>query len=413
MNEETIYILKRKIKAFINSLAYHMCRQMFPIKKNKIVMWTFEGSGSYGCSPRYIAEEILKRNRQGLTDFEIVWLVNDINKANQSNQQFPTEIRKVQSNLWSRAYHLSTAGFWIANTRTFYGTVKRKGTTYFQTWHGSLALKPIGKYRGDKFSRIAYIVSAADSKLMDYAISGSHYCKHMWRDGLVYDGEILLTGTPRCDVLFNCVTEKHIQLRKEYNIPIDAKIMLYAPTFRGGSQSTVRSVNAKESSIDFKRLINALEQRFGGQWYIFLRLHPQLAAQMEKMPISEDSDKLIDVSQRPDMCEIMAATDAMITDYSSAIFEGFLTGQFSFIYADDLEEYIADRGILMFKLDEIPFPVARNNDELIKNILEFDDKVYAQKSAQFIENHGIIEDGHASERVVDILERVFNKSAIQ
>ena len=398
-DSEQIYILKRKIKAFLHSLVYYMCH-IFPIKKNKVVMWTFEGSGGYGCSPRYIAEEILKRNKQGITNLEIVWLVNDLSK------EFPAEIKKVKSSLWTRAYHLSTARFWVSNTRTFYGTVKRSGTTYFQTWHGTLALKPIGKYRGENFSKMAYLVSEADSKLMDYATAGSEWCKKMWRDGLVYDGDILLTGTARCDVLFNSVNEKHLQLRQEYNIPTEAKILLYAPTFRGGSQSTVRSVNTKAVSIDFKRLIAALEKRFGGQWYVFLRLHPQLAAQMDKMPVGEDSDRLIDVSKRPDMNEIMASTDAMITDYSSCIFEGFLTGQFGFIYADDIDEYIADRGILMFKLDEIPFSVAKNNDELIENILNFDEEAYATKVAQFTESNGIIEDGRASEKIVDVIERL-------
>ena len=397
INDEKKYIIKRKIKAFMHSLIYYVC-QVFPIKKNKIVMWTFEGAGGYGCSPMYIAEEILKRNRQGLTNFEIVWLVNDINKP------FPAGIKKVKNNLWSRAYHLSTAKFWIANTRTFYGTVKRKATTYFQTWHGTVSLKPIGKMRGEKFSKIAYLVSAADSKLIDYALAGSHWCKNTWPDGLVYDGEILLTGTPRCDVLINSVKEKHIQLRKENELPLNAKILLYAPTFRGGSQSTVRSVNTKAVSIDFKRVIKALETRFGGQWYIFLRLHPQLAAKIDKMPIDEDSDRLIDVSQRPDMCEIMAATDAMITDYSSAIFEGFLTGQPCFIYADDLKDYIEDRGSLAFDLNEIPFSVAQSNDELIANILTFDEKIYATDSSNFIQKVGIIEDGHASKRIVDFLE---------
>ena len=103
-DSEQIYILKRKIKAFLHSLIYYVCH-VFPIKKNKVVMWTFEGSGGYGCSPRYIAEEILKRNRQGLTDLDIVWLVNDLSK------EFPAEIKKVKSSLWTRAYHLSTARF--------------------------------------------------------------------------------------------------------------------------------------------------------------------------------------------------------------------------------------------------------------------------------------------------------------
>ena len=402
INNEKIYILKRKFKAFLHSFIYYLF-YIFPIKKNKIVMWTFEGAGGYGCSPMYIAEEILKRNKQGITNFEIVWLVNDLSK------NFPPEIKKVKSTLWSRAYHLSTARFWVSNTRTFYGTVKRKATTYLQTWHGTVSLKPIGKMRGQKFSKIAYLVSAADSKLIDYALAGSHWCKETWPEGLVYDGEILLTGTPRCDVLINSVVDKHIQLREEYNIPHDAKILLYAPTFRGGSQNTVRSVNTKAVSVDFKRVIKAFETKFGDQWYVFLRLHPQLAAKMEKMPIDENSDRLIDVSQRPDMCEIMASTDAMITDYSSAIFEGFLTRQPGFLYVDDLDEYIADRGTLAFAFDETPFSIARNNDELIDNILKFDRDDYEKKVDLFVKKFGIIEDGQASKRVVDIIEKIFSR----
>ena len=41
---EHIYLLKRKAKAFVHSMAYYICR-VFPIDDRKIVMWTFEGSG--------------------------------------------------------------------------------------------------------------------------------------------------------------------------------------------------------------------------------------------------------------------------------------------------------------------------------------------------------------------------------
>lgn len=394
---EQIYILKRKIRAFMSSLVYYMC-WIFPIKKNKIVMWTFEGTGGYGCSPKYIAEELLKRKSQGKNDAEIIWLVKDMRK------KFPKDIKKVKSTLWSRAYHLSTARFWVANTRTFYGTKKRKGTVYIQTWHGTVALKPIGRYRGDKLSRMAYLVSEYDSKMIDYALSGSKWCTDMWPDGLIYDGKILETGTPRCDVLFHGVEKKHVQFRKKYNLPEDAKILLYAPTFRGGSQSTVRNVNTEKVSIDFESLIKALEQRFGGKWYIFLRLHPQLAAKMERMPVMDQNDRLIDVSQRPDMNEIIAACDAMITDYSTAIFEGFLTKMPGFIYADDLEDYVEDRGSLMFDMTEIPFPIACNNGKLVENILQFDYDLYKEKVNNFIEKVGILEDGCASQHVVDLIE---------
>ena len=398
--EEEKYIHKRKLKALRESLVYRMCH-VFPVKSNKIVMWTFEGGGGYACSPKYIAEEILRRNELGQTDYVIYWLVKDMNKS------FPDGIIKVKDSIWNRAYHLSTARFWVSNTRTFLGTFKRKETTYIQTWHGSISLKPIGKLRGNLFSKMAYIVSESDSDLMDYAISGSRWCTKMWPDGLVYNGKILEIGSPRCDVLIDSVKEKHEQLRMEYHIPKDAKICLYAPTFRGGSQDTKRSVNTEPVSIDFIRLISTLEKCFGGTWYVFLRLHPQLAAQLEELPVSAKNDRMIDVSQRPDMAEIMAATDCIITDYSTVIFEGFLTGQPGFIYADDLDEYVADRGKLMFDLDEIPFTVARDNDTLMKNIESFNKERYEITRTEFIKKTGIVEDGHASERVVDLIE---NKS---
>ena len=361
---EEIYIFKRKVKAFLQGLIYYVCR-IFPIDKKKIVMWTFEGAGGYGCSPKYIAEEILRRNREGNTEYQIVWLVNDLNR------EFPKGIQKVRDTLWNRAYHLSTAKVWISNTRTFYGTKKRKKQCYIQTWHATICIKPIGKYRGDLFPKVAYLVSEYDSKLIDYVLSGSSWCDHMYREGLIYDGEIIKTGTPRCDILFNGMEEKHTELRKKYDIPLDAKIMLYAPTFRGGSQNKNRSVKADEATIDFERLLTALETRFKGKWYIFLRLHPQLAARMEGIEVGKKTERLIDVSQRTDMNEIIASADAFLTDYSSAIFEGAMIKQPGFIYADDLEEYIADRGDLFFDMYELPFPVALNNDELISNILNF------------------------------------------
>lgn len=394
---ENVYIAKRKLKAFLHSLAYYICR-IFPIDRNKIVMWTFEGGGGYGCSPKYVAEEILKRNSERRTNYRIVWLLDDTSK------EFPREIQKVKNTLWNRAYHLSTAGTWLSNTRSFYGTKKRKRQRYIQTWHATICIKPIGKYRGNLFPKIAYLVSAYDSKLIDYVLSGSTWCDHMYRDGLIYDGKIVKTGTPRCDVLFNQREEKYCQMRREYRLPDDVKIMLYAPTFRGGSQSKNRSVNSEDATVDFGRLIDVLEKRFGGTWYIFLRLHPQLAAKMERLKTRDISDRLIDVTQRPDMNEIIAGSDAFLTDYSSAIFEANMIGIPGFIYADDLEEYIADRGDLFFDMYKLPFPVALDNDELIENIKQFDDEEYKKKTEMFKKEVGIFEDGQASGRVVDLIE---------
>ncbi len=393
---EKIYIIRRKGKALLHSLPYYICR-VLPINQRKVVMWTFECNGGYGCSPRYIAEEILKRNREGKTNYQVVWLLNNIEK------EFPKEIKKVKNTLWSRAYHLSTAGIWVGNTRTSYGTRKRKKQCYIQTWHSTIAIKPIGKYRGSMFPKMAYLVSKYDSSLIDYVLSGSTWCEHMYRDGLLYQGEMIRTGTPRCDVLFNQRKEKRQEIRKKYHLPKEANILLYAPTFRGGSQKGQRSVSAEEITIDFEQLLMVLEKKFGGEWYIFLRLHPQLAVKKKKAEIQKKSKRLVDVSQMEDMNEIIAGVDIFVTDYSSAIFEGAMAGLPGFIYADDLKEYIHDRGKLFFDIDKLPFPAAFDNEGLIKNILVFDKELYERKWKNFMEETGIFEDGHASERVVDLI----------
>ncbi len=394
---ERIYILKRIAKAFLHSLVYYVCR-VFPIDRNKIVMWTFEGNGGYGCSPKYVAEELIRRNRKSGKHYKIVWLVNNM------AQEFPKEITKVKSTLWSRAYHMSTAGTWVSNTRTFYGARKRKNQCYIQTWHATICIKPIGKYRGTLFPKMACIVSAYDSRMIDYVLSGSVWCDHMYRKGLLYRGRIIKTGTPRCDVLINQREEKYLQIRKEYHLQADARIMLYAPTFRGGSQTTKRTVNTDEATVDFVRLLKTLENRFGDKWYILLRLHPQLVAKMDKLKTHQGSDRFIDVSQRPDMNELIAASDAFLTDYSSAIFEANMIGIPGFIYADDLQEYIADRGELFFDMYQLPFPVALNNDELMENIEKFDVDQYKEQTEIFMKKVGMAEDGKASKRVVNLIE---------
>ena len=85
---------------------------------------------------------------------------------------------------------------------------------------------------------------------------------------------------------------------KEYS---KVHFLMYAPTFRGGSQGTNREIAAGQGFPDYRCLIESLEKRFGGTWYVFLRLHPQLAAKMKVLKVGQVSDRLIDVSQRPDM----------------------------------------------------------------------------------------------------------------
>lgn len=395
------YVDWRKRKAFFYSLLFRIC-EVFPLKPDKVVMWTLEGQGGYSDSPKYIAEEILRRNRNRKSKYRIVWLT-DLPK-----QKFPGEIKTVKASLWNWAYHLSTASFWVGNTRTAYGTRKRRGTTYIQTWHSIAGIKPIGEQRGKKLPQVARMISEADSRLIDYVLAGNEWSCKMCPSGLLYDGPILRTGIPRCDILFHGKEEMRRKCRERYRLPLDTYIMLYAPTFRGGSQQGRRSVSAEIGTMDFEKLVPVLESKFGGTWYIFLRLHPQVSDQTEKILYGNRNDRVINVSRYSDMNELIAASDMLITDYSSSIFESALMKQPGFLFIEDEKEYVLDRGTLMFETDRMPFPKACNMKELLDRIEKFDFSSYQCLVEAFMNELGSFEDGNASGRVVDFMERLYN-----
>lgn len=391
---EALTIRERKRQAYVTSLVYRIFR-IFPVKKNKIVFTAFEGDGGFCCNPKYIAKELLDRNKQ----YELIWLVNNMER------RFPKGIRKVKNTFLNRAYHLTTAKVWVDNSRKAYGTGKRNNQMYIQTWHAAIEFKAVGKYRGSLLPKMAYLVSRYDSKLADYMISNSEWCTKRYPKMLLYDGKVLKTGSPRCDFL---VTKRGIlyqRIRKHYGIPVNAKIVMYAPTFRGGSQKGKRQVYVETPTLDFEKLTFALGKKFGGEWFVFLRLHPQLAALMDQLPMNEKTRQMIDVSQADDMNEIMAAADVLITDYSSAAFDAANVFMPVFLYCDDLDAYIKDRGSLMWDMNKLPFPIAQTNEQLQENVMKFDTEKYKNELEMFFEKHGVLEDGHASERVVNVIEK--------
>lgn len=392
MDKEQRYIVKRRWKAKIQSLLFYLCR-IFPVQNKKIVFCCIEGTTGYTCNPKYIAEEFIRR-KEG---YQLVWLVNDRSK------RFPKEVKAVHNSLVNRAYHLATARIWIDNSRKQLEVRKRKGQIYIQTWHAKLGFKPTCLDRGTSFSRIAYLVSKHDSDMIDYVLSNSRWYDNTLTTGMIYNGAVLRTGSPRCDILVGDRTEARRKVRCDYDLPENARILMYAPTFRGGSQGINRTIAADQGFPDYKRLVNILEKRFGGEWYLFLRLHPQLVARGLDKDMAEDS--VIDVSRVDDMYEILAGCDAFMTDYSSAAFDAAVMKIPVFLYADDYAEYEKERGKLLWDLRQLPFPLALNDEELEEKVVNFDNDLYIKKLDKLFLETEMVEDGKAAERVVDAIIR--------
>ena len=393
--KEKIYIRKRLIKAFLESIPFYLCR-IIPINKKKIVFCCIEGTTGYSCNPKYIAEELIRRNIEGTTDYKLIWLVNDINK------KFPSQIEVVRNTLWNRAYELATAAIWIDNSRKQLEVRKRKKQTYIQTWHAKLGFKPTCLDRGASFSRIAYLVSKHDSEMVDYWLSNSDWYDRTLPTGSLYEGKILRCASPRCDILVYGKNSASVKVREMYHMPENAQIIMYAPTFRGGSQGIDRKLeNGEEYAPDYETLICALEKKFGGKWYVFLRLHPQLSAQ--NIQSKKYAERLIDVSKVDDMYELLAGCNGFLTDYSSAAFDAAVMNIPIFLYAADYKKYEKERGSLLWDLRKIPFLLAENDEELVKKIEQFNEIKYKEALSEIFQKTVMIEDGTGSSRVVDFI----------
>ena len=376
------YVRKRKRKATILSFLFVVMR-VFPIQRKKIVFSTYEGDGGFCCNPRYIAQH---------PDLKLVWLTKDTTRI------FPDYIIVRPYSYWSILYHLSTAHIWIDNYRKPLGTLKRKKQFYLQTWHASFGFKAVGLYRGPAVPEIARIVSEWDSGLIDYCLSNSEYCDHVYPKKLLYSGPTLRIGSPRNDCLINSKIELHKELREHLGLDQSTQLVLFAPTFRGGNQSGKKNVIAEVPQVDFGRLLDTLTKKNEGTWKILLRLHPQLAAKYEEMPLLNKKENMIDVSQEADISEIMGGCDAVITDYSSCAFDAAFAGIPVFLFADDMQEYENNRGQLMWRKDELPFTLSENNDELFSDIMAFNYEEYILRVRSFMKKYNVVEDGHASEK---------------
>ena len=403
MTKESMYVIKRIAQGKIQSIWFYLFR-IFKVKERKIVFTCIEGTTGYSCNPKYIAEEFIKYNNTTEEKYELFWLVNDITKA------FPQEINVVKNTLINRAYHLSTAKFWIDNSRKQLECRKRSDQIYIQTWHAKLGFKPTCLDRGKSFSKIAYLVSKHDSDMVDYWLSNSDWYDNTLKTGSLYEGKVLRTGSPRCDILVEVKNDetKKRKIKRDIcikngmeQLDIDKlHFLMYAPTFRGGSQSTDRVLDSDNHYPDFELLRDSLEKKFGGKWIFLLRLHPQMVVRGAG---TADEKAVIDISKEDDMYEILAGCDAFMTDYSSAAFDATVLEIPVILFCDDLCDYEDERGNLLWNMESLPFVFAQNNEELNSRVLSFDNHKYLKGINKLNDDAKVVESGKASKMIVDFI----------
>ncbi len=385
-------ILLQKIMTFLRGCKYgnyNYFLLLFPVKSNKIVVSNFYGKG-YGDNGKYITENLLSRG----VNCDIVWLYKT---HNQHEVNFPKGVRVVKYGSLKSLFELSTSKIWIDNCRKMYSPPKRGNQVYIQTWHGSIALKRIERDIEEKLSTNYRNDAIRDSMMADYFISNSEFSTNMYKTAFWYEGEILKYGSPRCDILYNRNENSLEKIKDYFKINRETHILMYAPTFRNDANSDIYSVN-------FNELIDVVKAKWGGDWIVLVRLHPNISNEDKFL---EYNSRIINATHYDDMYELLAVSDVLVTDYSSTMFEFSFTYKPVFLYAPDIEEYVAERNFY-FEIDRLPFSLSLNNEELFDAIKQFDEEIYLKKIHDFESKVGLYEKGDASYQVANKIKQIIS-----
>ena len=368
---------------------YYRARRAQPIDDNLAVYAAYWYRG-YSCNPQAIYEKA----RELVPGLRGVWVVRP-------GVKMPKGVDHVVSG--SRAYYdvIARAKYFVNNVNFPDHVVKRPGQIHVETHHGT-PLKKMG------LDQMRYPAGGGDmdfkqlmarSDRWDYVISSNPLSTEAWERSFPNDYEMLEIGYPRNDRFFHYTAAEVARLRDQLGIPEGRKAILYAPTHR-------------DYQTGFQPMfdIAALMRRIGPEYVLLLRAHYFYAGGEAFLP----DGQVIDVSDYPNVEDLCLASDALLTDYSSLMFDyADLGGERPIvIYANDWDTYVRTRGVNFDLLATPPGVVATTEDELATAFITgapWGDTA-AKQRADFQSRFCRWDDGNAAERAV---RRIFLGETVQ
>ncbi len=381
-----------EIKVIIIKIFFTVVGYLPPFKK-VIIFESYSGK-QYSCNPRAIYEYMCEHH----PEYKMYWSV-DKNYVDNFDGESVNVLKRYTAK-W--LFLLAFARFWVINSRMPVTIPKPKHTIYIQTWHGTPLKKLVfdmeevhmpkiteEKYKGDFYK---------ESRNWNYLLSPNSYSSEIFRRAFRFEKELLESGYPRNDVLYNGDTKENIEsIKKKLGIPFDKKVVLYAPTWRDN-----QFYGVGQYKFDLPLDLKKLHKLYGDKYVILLRMHYLVA---ESFDLESYQGFAYDFSQKVDINDLYLVSDLLITDYSSVFFDFANLKRPMMFYTYDIEEY---RNVLRgFYFDiekESPGPLVKDMDGLLKVLEEFDKcgafLDYQEKYQDFYQKYCYLESGNSAQQVV-------------
>ncbi|AWZ09507.1 bifunctional glycosyltransferase family 2 protein/CDP-glycerol:glycerophosphate glycerophosphotransferase [Streptomyces sp. ICC4] len=362
---------------------HYRAQRLLPLRP-ELAVFSAYWHGGYACNPAAIEAKL----RELAPRMRTAWICDP---AHASTLPRETALLRPGSAAYWTA--LARATYLVTNVNFERTLVKRPGQILLQTQHGT-PLKRVGLDLQDRpaatpTTDFAGLLRGADQ--WDYLLSANRHSTLVWEKAVPSSYTTLEYGYPRNDVFHRATQADVLELRERLGIPPGSTAILYAPTHRDYRRS-------RPDHLDFERILRDL----GPRYTILTRTHLTYAGSASPEP----HPRLLDVSSHPSVEELCLASDALVTDYSSLMFDYASLDRPIVIHADDWEAYEASRGTYFDLRAFPPGAIARTEDELVDIFAtgHWQGSRSAQLRSSFRARFCTYDDGQAAERVV---RRVF------
>ncbi|MGW4564487.1 CDP-glycerol glycerophosphotransferase family protein [Streptomyces sp. NPDC004561] len=377
---------KRQVGAKLRDQQYHRALTR-PVDPNLAVFAAYWERG-VACNPAAIAEKLAEL----APHIHPVWVVSKENEA-----LLPPGTDHVIPGTRRYWETLATAKYLVNNVNFPNAVLKRPDAVHLQTHHGTplkrMGLDQMEHPAAAKGLDFAALLARIDK--WDYSVSANSHSTRMWERAYPARYTSLDYGYPRNDVFYRATADDVRAARERLGIAPGKTAVLYAPTHRD-----------YEAGFTPRLDLAALADRLGEDTVLLVRAHYFYGGAASPLTGLRRSGRIIDVSSYDPVEELCLAADALVTDYSSIMFDYANLDRPIVVYADDWETYRTTRGVYFDLMTEHPGQVARTQEELTEIFLSgaWRDDSAKKARAAFRRRFCEYDDGRAAERVV---RRVF------
>ena len=349
-NNKVIY----SIYNFIFSLFINILGTFVKIDDD-MALFVVYGGKRYDDSPRFIYEYIKKHS--DYSNIKPIWAFIE-----PDNFEFIPQEEKVKIDTLSYYKIMLKSKYWITNSSVQRGlNINEKKHINVTFLHGIAGIKKIGEdiAKGSKSFRLK------KKQKFDMIFIGGKKEKNILIKALRTKEQYFYeTGLPRYDELYCIKEDKVLQIKQKLNIPLDKKVILYAPTFREFYLDKSFN-NIIESPFDYEKM----REELSDEYILVVTAHYQVG---KLLGIPQDNSFVINAFDYPHINDLLIIADILISDYSSVVWDYSILERPILCFAYDYDKYFKERGTYL-DLNRVFYDgVIRTQEELVKVIKNMD-----------------------------------------